>query len=58
MQLVLDMTGRKRPIVSLPFALGILQGAILERLPVNLFTVTQAQVRLLMNILIHACASI
>lgn len=58
MQLVLDMTGRKRPIVSLPFVLGILQGAILERLPVNLFTVTQAQVRLPMNILIHGCASI
>ncbi|KIM47775.1 hypothetical protein M413DRAFT_417151 [Hebeloma cylindrosporum] len=44
MQLILDTTGRKRPIISLPFALGILQGAILERLPLNLFTVTQAQV--------------
>lgn len=45
MQLVLDITGRKRPILSLPFALGILQGTVLERLPSNLFTVTRAQVR-------------
>jgi hypothetical protein len=58
MQLILDMTGRKRPILSLPFALGILQGAILERLPPNLFTVTRAQVRLPMDIFTHGCASI
>ncbi|KAF8973652.1 hypothetical protein BDZ97DRAFT_1648366 [Flammula alnicola] len=44
MQIVLDVTGRKRPIISLPFAIGMLQGAILENLPVNLFTVTRAQV--------------
>ncbi|KAF5312254.1 hypothetical protein D9619_002949 [Psilocybe cf. subviscida] len=44
MQMVLDVTGRKRPILSLPFELGLLQGAILEKLPVNLFTVTRSQV--------------
>ena len=58
MQLILDMTGRKRPIISLPFGLGILQGAILEKLPVNLFTVTQAQVRFPKNIPTYGCAPI
>lgn len=44
MELVLEITGRKRPVISLPFALGMIQGSILERLPVNLFTITRAQV--------------
>ena len=44
MELVLKYTGRWRPIVSVPFAVGILQGTILERLPTNLFTVTRSQV--------------
>ena len=44
MQQVLRYTGRRRPIVSLPFSVGMLQGAVLEQLPVNLFTVTRAQV--------------
>ncbi|KAF9040468.1 NAD(P)-binding protein [Hymenopellis radicata] len=44
MEAVLKYNGRTRPIVSLPFAFGILQGAVLEQLPVNLFTVTRAQV--------------
>ncbi len=44
MEAVLKYNGRTRPIVSLPFAVGTLQGAILEQLPVNLFTVTRAQV--------------
>ncbi|KDR85435.1 hypothetical protein GALMADRAFT_234311 [Galerina marginata CBS 339.88] len=44
MQLILDITGRRRAVVSLPFSVGMLQGAILERLPINLFTVTRSQV--------------
>ncbi|KAJ3848710.1 nucleoside-diphosphate-sugar epimerase [Lentinula lateritia] len=44
MQLVLKYNHRTRPIVSLPFSMGKFQGAVMERLPVNLFTVTQAQV--------------
>jgi hypothetical protein len=47
MQMVLDVTGRRRPILSLPFEIGLFQGAILEKLPVNLFTVTRSQVRIL-----------
>ena len=49
MQMVLDVTGRKRPIISIPFAIGMLQGFVLENLPNNLFTVTRAQVRLLVS---------
>ncbi|EIN13989.1 NAD(P)-binding protein [Punctularia strigosozonata HHB-11173 SS5] len=45
MQQVLDYSGRRRSIVSLPFGIGIIQGAILERLPVNLFTVTRDQIK-------------
>lgn len=44
MEAVLKYTGRRRPILPLPFAVGKLQGAVLEQLPVNLFTVTRAQV--------------
>ncbi|EKM84143.1 hypothetical protein AGABI1DRAFT_117579 [Agaricus bisporus var. burnettii JB137-S8] len=44
MELVLDYSHRRRPIISFPFAFGYMQGAILEKLPVNLFTVTRAQV--------------
>lgn len=44
MQLVLKYNRRTRPIISLPFEVGILQGSILEKLPKNLFTVTKAQV--------------
>jgi hypothetical protein len=43
MQLVLRYTHRRRPIISLPFAAGMLQGLLLERLPHNLFTITRAQ---------------
>jgi NADH dehydrogenase len=46
MELVLEYSNRHRPIISLPFWLGCSQGAVLEKLPVNLFTVTRAQVRL------------
>jgi len=44
MQLVLKYSGKTRPIVSLPFGLGKLQGAVLEQLPETLFTVTRSQV--------------
>jgi hypothetical protein len=44
MQTVLQYNHRRRPIISLPFQVGMLQGAILEMLPVNIFTVTRAQV--------------
>ena len=45
MQFILETTGRKRPILSLPFTVGVIQGTVLEKLPVNLFTVTRAQVQ-------------
>jgi len=44
MELILKHTGRSRPIVSLPFAVGKMQGMVLERLPENILTVTQSQV--------------
>ena len=44
MEIVLRYNRRRRPIISLPFQVGMLQGAILEKLPANLFTVTRAQV--------------
>ena len=44
MELVLRYTGRRRPIVSLPYSVGTLQGLVLEQLPPNLFTLTRAQV--------------
>ncbi|EIW87054.1 NAD(P)-binding protein [Coniophora puteana RWD-64-598 SS2] len=44
MRLVLHYTGRRRPILSLPFGVGKLQAAVLEKLPENLFTLTQDQV--------------
>lgn len=43
MQLVLKHTGRSRPIVSLPFAIGKFQGLVMERLPENILTITRAQ---------------
>ena len=44
MELVLKYTKRIRPIISLPWFVGEAQGAIFERLPPNLFTVTRDQV--------------
>lgn len=46
MELVLKYSRRTRPILPLPFAVGTLQGAILERLPETIFTVTKDQVSL------------
>lgn len=45
MQLVVHHTGRFRPIVSVPWILGELQGEVMQRLPINLFTITRNQVR-------------
>ncbi|KAH8835472.1 NAD-binding protein [Flagelloscypha sp. PMI_526] len=47
MEMVLTYSGRRRPIVSVPFSLGKVQGAVLEQLPTNLFTITRDQVELL-----------
>jgi hypothetical protein len=44
MRLVLKYTGRRRPIVSVPFPLGTMIGSVSERLPHNLFTITRSQV--------------
>ncbi|CAL1704114.1 unnamed protein product [Somion occarium] len=44
MELVLKYSKRWRPIISVPYAVGELQGFILEKLPPNLFTLTRDQV--------------
>lgn len=49
MQLVLKYTQRRRPIISLPFSVGMLQGLVLEQLPTNIFTITRAQVSLTLS---------
>lgn len=50
MALVVDNTGRFRPIISVPWKLGELQGEIMQRLPTNLFTITRDQVRGCLNV--------
>lgn len=45
MELVLKYNHRLRPIISVPLVAGMLQGAIMERLPQNLFTLTRDQAR-------------
>lgn len=45
MQIVLKYTHRKRPIISLPWFLGRMQGWTLEKLPENILTLTRDQVR-------------
>ncbi|KAI8800662.1 putative nucleoside-diphosphate-sugar epimerase [Cladochytrium replicatum] len=47
MELTLSQAGLRRPILSLPFFVGEMQGLVLEQLPPNLFTLTRDQVRLL-----------
>ncbi|KAH7102182.1 NAD(P)-binding protein [Auriculariales sp. MPI-PUGE-AT-0066] len=44
MQLVLEYSGRWRPIVSVPSAVGKAQAYFLERLPPNLFSLTRDQI--------------
>jgi hypothetical protein len=46
MELVLKYSNRWRPIISVPFAVGTVQGLVLEQLPNNLLTVTRSQVSL------------
>ncbi|KIJ22110.1 hypothetical protein PAXINDRAFT_124636 [Paxillus involutus ATCC 200175] len=43
-ELVLLYTNRWRPIVSIPYGIGTLQGAVLERLPDTMFTITRDQI--------------
>ncbi|KAG6885262.1 hypothetical protein C0993_003952 [Termitomyces sp. T159_Od127] len=43
MELTLKYNKRNRPIISIPYAVGLLQGAIFEKLPTNLLTVTRDQ---------------
>ncbi|CAG8576604.1 1511_t:CDS:2 [Ambispora gerdemannii] len=59
MQLTLDQAGIKRPIVSMPWSIGLLQGFFLEKLPLNLFTITRDQVKLLQkDNIVHANSDI
>ncbi|KZV74897.1 NAD-P-binding protein [Peniophora sp. CONT] len=44
MHLVLRHTGRTRPVVPVPWAVGTIQGAVLERLPETILTMTRDQV--------------
>ncbi|KAA1468011.1 NAD-P-binding protein [Dentipellis sp. KUC8613] len=44
MELVLKYTGRTRPIVPVPWSAATLQAMVLERLPHNVFTISQSQV--------------
>ncbi|KAI0052528.1 NAD(P)-binding protein [Auriscalpium vulgare] len=44
MELVLKYTHRYRPIVPVPWFVGKMQGAVLERLPSNILTLTRDQV--------------
>lgn len=45
MKIVLKSTGRQRPILSLPYAFGMAQGFVMEKLPENIFTLSRDQVR-------------
>ena len=44
MGLVLEYTNRYRAVVSLPMGLGMIQAAVMEKLPTNVFTITRDQV--------------
>ena len=45
MQIVLKYKNRYRPILSLPYAFGTVQGSFMEKLPDNLFTLSRDQVK-------------
>lgn len=45
MKLVVTHTGRYRPIISVPWKLGELQGEVMQRLPTSIVTITRDQVR-------------
>jgi NADH dehydrogenase len=44
MELVRRYTGRWRPIISLPYFIGKIQGVMFEQLPENIFTISRDQV--------------
>ncbi|CAJ0827762.1 5370_t:CDS:10 [Entrophospora sp. SA101] len=46
-RLTLTQAGLRRPIISLPWSIGYLQGLLMEQLPINLFTITRDQIKLL-----------
>ncbi|CAG8512147.1 11715_t:CDS:2, partial [Acaulospora colombiana] len=46
-KLTLNQAGIRRPIISLPWSVGLFQGFFLEKLPPNLFTITRDQIKLL-----------
>lgn len=45
MEIVLKCKKRYRPILSLPYAFGTLQGLLMEKLPENIFTLSRDQVK-------------
>ncbi|KAI8816379.1 NAD(P)-binding protein, partial [Fimicolochytrium jonesii] len=47
MKLMLQQANMWRPVVSVPWFVGNVQGMVFEKLPLNLFTLTRDQVRLL-----------
>jgi hypothetical protein len=46
-ELCMKASGRKRPVISLPWSIAYLQGFVLEYLPETIFTITRDQVRML-----------
>jgi len=45
MHIVLKYKNRYRPILSLPYAFGMAQGFVMEKLPENIFTLSRNQVK-------------
>jgi len=45
MEIVLKCKKRYRPILSLPYAFGMVQGFVMEKLPENVFTLSRDQVK-------------
>lgn len=45
MDIVLKTKNRYRPILSLPYAFGMAQGFVMEKLPENIFTLSRDQVK-------------
>lgn len=45
MEIVLKCKNRYRPVLSLPYAFGMVQGFFMEKLPENIFTLSRDQVR-------------
>jgi hypothetical protein len=45
MRIVLKCKNRYRPILSLPYAIGMAQGFLMEKLPENIFTLSRDQLK-------------